>query len=395
MPKGVEQPKGVEHNHKTADASVICSWLGIPPDQWPPDHYALLGLEAGAADVERIEQHVHQRLEHVRHYQLTHPEAATEAMNRLAQAFICLTDTQAKHAYDHLLLGEPVEEAPPSPPEPVLQNGLAEEVPPPSPPLAPAAWLNEPSPAARHNTPVPPSHQRTVLDLSLGDTVDRLRPPTAAVPLEDAEAPELIELEEEESHPPVVPPPAPAAAAEPVDALLEAARSSQPARRGLGTKRALYYRVARTRSLLTAWDQAGKFLNDPKRKLSRPTEAREFMDWLAAIRRLLENFPPLLGEAGQPGYLVVALARQQVIVPTFQTLLPSQREALARDWVSGHKLLSAHKEFLRHELRILRRKTPLGRVLRAVRAFLNEHPGGLLLLLALLAVAVALWREFF
>ena len=136
----------------------------------------------------------------------------------------------------------------------------------------------------------------------------------------------MIELDEEEVSPPVVPPPA--AAAEPVDTLLEAARSSQPARRGLGTKRALYHRVARTRSLLTAWQQAGKFLNDPKRKLSRPTEAREFMDGLAAIRRLLENFPPLLGEAGQPGYLVVALARQQVIVPTFQTLLPSQREAL-------------------------------------------------------------------
>jgi len=133
----------------------------------------------------------------------------------------------------------------------------------------------------------------------------------------------------------------------------------------------------------------------PKRKLTRPAEARELLELLAAIRRLLDNFPPLLGEAGQPGYLVVALAKQQVIVPTFQTLLPSQREALARDWVAGQKLLVAHKDFLRQELRGLRRKTPLGRAVRAVRAFLNEHPAGLLVVLGLLAVAIALWREFF
>jgi hypothetical protein len=187
-------------------------------------------------------------------------------------------------------------------------------------------------------------------------------------------------------------PAAPAEPAEPVDPVVEAART-QPARRGLGTKRALYYRVARTRSLLRAWELAGKYLNQPTRKLSRPAEAREFIELLAEIRRLLDNFPPLLGEAGQPGYLVMTLARQPVIVPTFQTLLPSQRESLARDWLSGYKLLGAHKDFLRQELRVLRRKTPLGRAVRAGRAFLNEHPGGLLLLMALVALAIAILRE--
>ena len=370
-------PKGVDH----VDTFVICSWLGIPPDQWPPDHYALLGLAAGEADIERIEQNVHQRLERVRHHQLTSPEAATEAMNRLAQAFVCLTDPEAKRAYDRLLLGEPPE---PEPEPPAPPTG------PPEPP-APAPEL------APNEAPVSASTLRTVLDLSLGDTAERLPPPPAPPPVEEGEAPELIDLAEEEPPPagvapPAVPPPEPA---EPVDAVLEAAQKSQPARRGLGTKRALYYRVARTRSLLTAWSRAGKYLNDPKRKLTRPAEAREFLELLAAIRRLLDNFPPLLGEAGQPGYLVVALAKQQVIVPTFQTLLPSQREALARDWAAGQKLLVAHKDFLRQELRGLRRKTFLGRGLRAARAFLNEHPAGLLVVLGLLAVAIALWREFF
>ena len=55
----------------------------------------------------------------------------------------------------------------------------------------------------------------------------------------------------------------------------------------------------------------------------------------------------LLGQAGQPGYLVLALARQELMVPMLQSLLPSQREALARDWQAGHDLLVNHRAFLR------------------------------------------------
>src|SRR5436190_21737388 len=93
-------------SQKTVDTSVICAWLGIPPDQWPPDHYTLLGLAQGEKDADRIERQVQQRLEQVRRYQLTNPEPATEAMNRLAQAFVCLTDPQARQAYDRALFGE-------------------------------------------------------------------------------------------------------------------------------------------------------------------------------------------------------------------------------------------------------------------------------------------------
>ena len=79
---------------------IICAWLGTPADRWPPDHYALLGLDPGETRVELIEQHVHERLAKVRCYQISHPEMATEAMNRLAQAFMCLTDPEAKKTYD-------------------------------------------------------------------------------------------------------------------------------------------------------------------------------------------------------------------------------------------------------------------------------------------------------
>src|SRR5437588_10895985 len=94
---------------------LICTWLGIPDASWPPDHYRLLGLEAGEQNIDRIEEQVHRRLERVRRYQLTHPELVTEAMNRLAQAFVCLTDTAAKRSYDNELFGEPaIERASPA-----------------------------------------------------------------------------------------------------------------------------------------------------------------------------------------------------------------------------------------------------------------------------------------
>ena len=86
---------------------LICTWLGLPPGDWPPDHYRLLDLEPGESDCARIEQRVHDRLEAVRRYQLLHPDLVTEAMNRLAQAYVCLTDPEARRAYDAAQSGRP------------------------------------------------------------------------------------------------------------------------------------------------------------------------------------------------------------------------------------------------------------------------------------------------
>ena len=65
---------------------------------------------------------------------------------------------------------------------------------------------------------------------------------------------------------------------------------------------------------------------------------------------------------------------------------------LARDWENGHVLLAAHRQFLRQEVRSLRHKSRVGQALRAVRVLLSDHPGVVLLVLALLALAVALWK---
>src|SRR5947208_2201384 len=53
------------------------------------------------------------------------------------------------------------------------------------------------------------------------------------------------------------PPPAAAESAELVDPVIAAAQQSSRARRGLGTKRALYARVVATRKLLRVWERLG------------------------------------------------------------------------------------------------------------------------------------------
>lgn len=329
---------------------LICTWLEIPLDSWPPDHYRLLGLKMGESNPQTIEQHVQQRLEKVRPYQLTHPDSATEAMNRLAQAYVCLTDPESKKAYDAQLSQRPGRLLPT---------------------IAPILRVDDPF---------------------AGMEVDQIAATATGPAQSDVETqietplPEMLPVEELDIVPSLP-------LREKIDPIIEEARSSGTARRGLGTKRALYHRIARTRQLLHAWESAGKYFGDPDRKVVKPMEATELIQILSTIRTLLYNFPPLIGVAGQPGYLVVSLARQQVVVPTFQTLLPSQREALARDWDAGMKLLSEHRQFLRQEIHLMRKRNPVQRALRAVWYTITDRPGMILLLLALIALNVVLWKQ--
>jgi hypothetical protein len=355
----------------------ICSWLGLPPGGWPPDHYRLLGLAPGEDNTDLIEQRVHERLDAVRRYQITHPEQATEAMNRLAQAFVCLTEKGAKREYDAMLLGTPLADPAAETAASAVPSAVALAEPPELPP-----WLPRPTTAA--SVPTPPPLPGPLARLAPLATPPPL--PASLLPPAAAEAPAPAPA-------PAAPAPAPQAVpAEPVDPILEAARSPA-ARRGLGTKRALYYRVSRTRNLVRAWSDLGTYLASPKRRLRRSTEATELIARLNEVSTLLRGFPPLLGEAGQPGYLVLALT-QLADVPSFQHFSPHQREALSRDWRSALKLLTAHRDFLRQELRAMRRRTLLQRLTRATRALVADQPGVVLLLLALVALNVALWRTY-
>jgi hypothetical protein len=359
---------------------LICTWLGLPPGDWPPDHYRLLGLEPGESDHARIEQSVHQKLEAVRRYQLLHPELVTEAMNRLAQAYVCLTDPEARRAYDTARFGRPT------------INGASAQLQPPPVRTRPAPANPPPEPVA----PAPEAAPAAAVDLhpfDLPALPAALAAPPEAAPVEaNATLPEpvaALPTAVVEALPAAPPPPRPKA-----DPAAEAGRSPE-ARRGLGTRRALYRRLAATRHLTRAWEAVGKYLGNPKRKLTKPAEATELIARMKALREALDGFPRLLGEAGQPGYSVVVLAHQPAPVPVLQTLLPGQRETLAQHWKGGRQFLLAHREFLRDEMQALRRRGSLGRVLRATRQAINDNAGAVLLVvLALFALVAAIWRQY-
>lgn len=324
---------------------LICCWLGLPADAWPPDHYRLLGLDPGEGDVARIEQHVHERHDVVRRYQVMHPEQATEAMNLLAQAFVCLTDAPRKLAYDAQLLGARPRPAPPPLPGPPPLPAPAE-------PRDPLAWLytegvNGPGGAAS--------------------------PPVRLTPV-----------------PEVKPAPPPAPPPEPIDPIREAAQRSRQAVKHLATRRALYQRVERTRHLQRLWHKLGKHINDTARTLTRH-EASELYKLIEQVEDATDGFP-LLGEAGQPGHLIIQLTQYDKS-KSLCALDPLLRESLQRDWEGGLKFLEFHRDFLRGEIAASRQRTRGEHLSRAVRAWLNEKPSvALVVLLGLLAVGIVAWR---
>jgi hypothetical protein len=340
---------------------LICSWLGLAAESWPPDHYRLLGLEPGESDVGLIEQRVHQRLDEVRRYQMMHPEQATEAMNRLAQAFVCLTEPSAKQAYDQTLLGARPRVPPPPPPS----------TPRPEPRDA-IVWLWTPGINGPGDVPPPPVRNTSPTP-----------PPPVRVPPPPLPEPPVAE------NPPPPPPPQPAS--EPVDPVLESARSA-PVRKGISTRRALYRRIARTRHLLRLWHRMRKHLEDPHKPLSKQ-EAGELARTVEQAEEAVEDFP-LLGEAGQPGYLIVSLTTLDR-ARDLRNLTLSQRESLERDWRAGLRFLEAHRDFLREEVKVDRGRSQSNRCVRAARALLNEQPVcALLVLMALFAVGIAVWRSW-
>jgi hypothetical protein len=387
---------------------LICTWLQLPAGTWPPDHYTLLGLKCCEHDLMLIEQKVHERMETMRRYQLIHPEPATEAMNRLAQALICLTDPQAKKGYDAEHFPELVVAAVPASPEagaPVPEP-LAWLFGPPPPGLPGFGAPDEPQTLSDWQTAPPPQRAtsemadwqtappppRTAIEVLAGQAAPPVPDLPSEAPVPGAPADPVLAAEGSDS-PPTDAPAVAAAPAEPVAPAPEPIDLSAASRRGLGTRRALFYRVLQIRQLLWAWDQAGKYVNRPTRPVNRPSEATDLIHHMTVIRDLLRTFPPVLGRAGQPGYLVVSLACQPMIVPTLHKLSPGQREALARHWQEGREQLLAHRTLLREELRKLRRRNRLGQAFRAVIVTLRDRPIILLGLLALAALNFAL-REY-
>ena len=92
---------------KKPDFDPYHKWLGIPPEEQPPTHYRLLGLQAFESDPEVILAAVMQRSAHLKTYQLGQHSALTQKLlNEVSAAKVCLLDPQRKAAYNARLRKE-------------------------------------------------------------------------------------------------------------------------------------------------------------------------------------------------------------------------------------------------------------------------------------------------
>jgi hypothetical protein len=320
------------------DHLLLRSWLGLDPGPWPPDHYALLGLPPGVCDPTAVEAIVLDRMDRLREHQLRHPELATEGMNRLAQALICLTDPAARASYDASLGLVPTSDATVRDPELLLNR---------PPPLPAFVVVEEVEPL-----PLPPAYE--------------------------------VVWEDEPAKPPVY---------EIVGDVVEAKLVARPTGPWLpATRRELFARLAAVRRLLAAWQKLKPVLGDPRETLSRPAPVLILLEAAAGVRPALKPLCDVVGGPGQPGALVAALLAQPLLLPTFRLLLPDQRRAVALDWRRAELALSREYVRLRELVRSGRPVRP-----RAWRGFrplkwLIRVPEVAVVLLAVAAIAVVWWR---
>lgn len=342
---------------------LLCQWLSLPSHPWPPNHYALLELELGQGNGEEIEQRVLERMEKLRHYQLMHPEAVTEGMNLLAQAMIELTDTNVRAEYDRGL-GIPPETVSPVEEEQSEQTPESNDLEPPAPPreITWRKWAPPPPlPPAPGEVADEPSAEPIVLS-ELEEEAAREEEPSLSVPraLLDNEPPRISKTD------------------------------GDPARE---RHRALYRRIVRARRVLRIWETLGAYLEDSAKTFTQRTQTIAFMNVLGDLRPLLSTIENRVGKPNEPGHLIAALARQQLVVDMFRSLLPSQREALLQDCRSANSILLEHYQSMRSEVRQLTHKNFRRRVVNPAFRHLSVHPEWLFLLLGIAALAIAFVRS--
>jgi hypothetical protein len=345
-------------------ADKLRAWLNLPNGPWPPDHYALIGLPVGIGSSEEIEARVLERLELLRRYQLPHPDEATEGMNLLARALDTLTDPDARREYDRSLGLKPktVAEPPPLPSDDEL-NVLFPGI-----PLLPAEAIG-PAPADEQILP-------DVIELPDLDTV----------PGADDE-PELLEEVPAQALPEAILLPVP-----PAVAKLEGVPDAIPGK-PKSPRRQLYADLARVRKVLRVFDRARPYLTDADRTFNRRTDLLALMGCLAELRPLLPTVEDLIASPKRPGNLVAALARQRLMFDTFRSLLPDQRDALARDFRAAHYRLAGYYDDLRDEARRLTEKDFTRSVVNPLLRYVADHPEWIVLPFALFALAVAIVRS--
>lgn len=82
-------------------------WLGIPPQEQPPNHYRLLGLAIFESNPKVIESAADRQMAHVRTFQLSaHAALSQKILGEIAAARLVLLTPQRKAEYDERLMHE-------------------------------------------------------------------------------------------------------------------------------------------------------------------------------------------------------------------------------------------------------------------------------------------------
>lgn len=90
----------------TVDFDPYFKWLGIPPEEQPPNYYRLLGIPLFTSDVEVIDNAADQRMAHLRSHQLgQRGQLVQKLLNEIAFVKACLQDPIQKAFYDEALQG--------------------------------------------------------------------------------------------------------------------------------------------------------------------------------------------------------------------------------------------------------------------------------------------------
>ncbi|MCE9532855.1 MAG: hypothetical protein K8T89_17290 [Planctomycetes bacterium] len=295
---------------------LLSTWLEVPSNPWPPEHHALLGLSAGQGTSEEIELRVLERMEKLRQHQLLHPELVTEGMNLLAQAMIALADSSNRRDADDAIPISPIIEIPPA-----------------------RTW--KPAPRVVEELPRLPSEP--IPDFIIPELAEEQPLTLPEEDLEEDDEFDVLDDDEPEEKP------IPKLSLPP---LLDQISTSVPKNnRPPRSRREIYKELARIRKVLRVWDRLRVYLEDPLKTFTRRTETVAFMGLLTELRPLLPLVSDLIGGTNQPGNIVAALARQQLIVEMFRSLLPSQCDALARDCRQAHYVMTEHYQNRRRYLR--------------------------------------------
>jgi hypothetical protein len=77
-------------------------WLGIAPEDQPPNHYRLLGISLFESDPDVIDNAATRQMTHVRAFQASkHAALSQRILKELTIAKLCLLTPERKEAYDH------------------------------------------------------------------------------------------------------------------------------------------------------------------------------------------------------------------------------------------------------------------------------------------------------